>query len=76
LYQVYLGIRELNKDQLHQEPGYLFLNFHFIDLFLNKGEDKGSGNQLYLYFYDPLSSFSTHISYPPQQFNHCHINTK
>jgi hypothetical protein len=33
-------------------------------------------NQLYLYFYDPLSSFSTHASYPPQQPSHHHITTK
>jgi hypothetical protein len=32
--------------------------------------------QLYLYFYDPLSSFSTHASYPPQQPNHHHITAK
>jgi hypothetical protein len=33
-------------------------------------------HQLYLYFYDPLSSFSTHTSYPPQQRNHRHITIK
>jgi hypothetical protein len=29
----------------------------------------------YLYFYDPLNSFSTHASYPPQQPSHRHITT-
>jgi hypothetical protein len=33
-------------------------------------------NHLYLYFYDPLSLFSTHKSYPPQQPNHRDITTK
>jgi hypothetical protein len=33
-------------------------------------------HQLYLYFYDPLSLFSTHTSYPPQQSNHHYIITK
>jgi hypothetical protein len=33
-------------------------------------------NQLYLYFYDLISLFSTHASYTPQQSNHHHITTK
>jgi hypothetical protein len=33
-------------------------------------------NQLYLYFYYPLSLFFTHASYPAQQVNHHHITTK
>jgi hypothetical protein len=32
--------------------------------------------QLYLYFYGPLNSFSTHASYSPQQHNHRSITTK
>jgi hypothetical protein len=39
------------------------------DHFLNQKD-------ILLYLYDPLSSFSTYASYPPQQSNHRHITTK
>jgi hypothetical protein len=33
-------------------------------------------HQLYLYFYDPLNSFSTYVSYLTQQYNNHRITTK
>jgi hypothetical protein len=70
---------EANQEPLNNETNDqdVHLSFNPLDVPYDDISSMDSlCNQLYLYFYDPLNSFSTHASYPPQQPNHRHITTK